>query len=326
MDSCISKSSPRVRGVTVGFKASECLTLYVCWTKTCVCRGCDTLRHPPSPGGIMHQHCHHHGVLVLPDGSDAANTFSPYPSTLSLDPTLNTMCHLGVYVPHASIVKWEESKQLNCEDHTGILLRDENVILSSAPSTVHTWTCHVPTIRQTDTDGANMRDVSSVAREKYLLARWKPNAVNYTACLPNHSSPREMGGQDKLVIPQKQSIWKDDVLSAVRSPLPALWNRIMVGNRASYEGQEGTCACIWSGVVGWTFLSRLPLLKLLPLSPVCGYLFLFECGPKSFVIWVALKGWIWFQNHLVGLWSYSSVTYISDPLSFSTMSYCVSIL
>ena len=67
----------------------------------------------------------------------------------------------------------------------------------------HTWTRPVPTLRQSDTDGANMRDVSGVARERYLLARWKPNAVNYTACLPNHSSPREMAGQDKLVISRK---------------------------------------------------------------------------------------------------------------------------
>lgn len=67
----------------------------------------------------------------------------------------------------------------------------------------HTWTRPVPTLRQSDTDGANMRDVSSVARERYLLARWKPNAVNYTACLPNHFSPREMAGQDKLVISRK---------------------------------------------------------------------------------------------------------------------------
>lgn len=93
----------------------------------------------------------------------------------------------------------------------------------------HTWLRPVPTLSQSDTDGANMRDVSGVARERYLLARWKPNAVNYTACLPNHFSPREMAGQDKLVISQKQSIWKDDVLSAVRNHLPALWNGIMAG-------------------------------------------------------------------------------------------------
>lgn len=63
-----------------------------------------------------------------------------------------------------------------------------------------------------------MRDVSSVARERYLLARRKPNAVNYTACLPNHFSPREMASQDKLVISQKQSIWKDDVLHSQKPP------------------------------------------------------------------------------------------------------------
>lgn len=43
----------------------------------------------------------------------------------------------------------------------------------------------------------------------------------------------------------------------------------MVGNRASYEGQEGTCARVQSGVVGEEFLSR-PLLQ----SPVFSSLFL----------------------------------------------------
>lgn len=105
------------------------------------------------------------------------------------------------------------------DEHTllSVQVRGENAILPCAPP--HTWTRPVPTLSQSDTDGANMRDVSGVARERYLLARWKPNAVNYTACLPSHCSPREMASQDKLVISQKQSICKDDVLSAVRSPL-----------------------------------------------------------------------------------------------------------
>lgn len=61
----------------------------------------------------------------------------------------------------------------------------------------------VPALSHCDADGANMRDVSGVARERYLWPRWKPNAVNCTSCLPNHFSQREMAGQDKLVIWQK---------------------------------------------------------------------------------------------------------------------------
>lgn len=128
-------------------------------------------------------------------------------------------------------------------------MRIENAILPHAPSALHTWTRPVPTLSQSDTDGANMRDVSGVARERYLLARWKPNAVNYTACLLNHFSPRKMAGQDKLVISRKQSIWKDDVLSPVRSHLPALWNGIMAGKYSDVQrvrGEVHVCRCRYS--------------------------------------------------------------------------------
>lgn len=53
------------------------------------------------------------------------------------------------------------------------------------------------------TDGAYVEDVSGVARERYLLARWEPNTVNYTSCLSSHVSPREMAGQGKLGICQR---------------------------------------------------------------------------------------------------------------------------
>lgn len=84
---------------------------------------------------------------------------------------------------HSQVYKWRENAILPC-------------------TSPHTWTRPVPTLKSV-TDGANMRDVSGVAKERYLLVRWKPNAVNYTACLPNHFSAREMASQDKLVISQK---------------------------------------------------------------------------------------------------------------------------
>lgn len=142
---------------------------------------------------------------------------------------------------------WNRNKELKRgtqgrDEHTPECTSEERTRNPShAPP--HTWTCPVPTLSQSDTDGANMRDVSGVARERYLLARWKPNAVNYTACLPSHSSPREMASQDKLVISQKQSICKDDVLSAVRGPFPELWNGIMAGKIERLTGVE-RCSCV----------------------------------------------------------------------------------
>lgn len=53
------------------------------------------------------------------------------------------------------------------------------------------------------TDGAYVEDVSGVASERYLLARWEPNTVNYTSCLSSRISPREMAGQGKLGICQR---------------------------------------------------------------------------------------------------------------------------
>lgn len=137
--------------------------------------------------------------------------------------------------------------------HTQVYKWRENAILPC--TSPHTWTRPVPTLKSV-TDGANMRDVSGVAKERYLLARWKPNAVNYTACLPNHFSAREMASQDKLVISQKQSIWKDDVLSVVRSHLPALWNGIMAGKWSGSQRLRGdVCMCegVWTTIqyVSW---------------------------------------------------------------------------
>lgn len=112
--------------------------------------------------------------------------------------------------------------------------------LSPAPlHSPRTRTHPVPTLSQSDTDGANTRDVSCIARERYLLAWWKPNAVNYTAWLHSHFSPREMAGQDKPVISQKQSIWKDDVPSTVRRHLPALWNGIIAGKLSGSQRLRG---------------------------------------------------------------------------------------
>lgn len=101
----------------------------------------------------------------------------------------------------SGVYKWEETLQSNPE------------LLHPA----HTWTHLIPTLSQSDTDGANMRNVSGVVRERYLLARWKPNAVNYAVCLPDRFSPRGMTSQDKLVISQKQSIWKHAVQSETPS-------------------------------------------------------------------------------------------------------------
>lgn len=137
---------------------------------------------------------------------------------------------------HSQVYKWRENAILPC-------------------TSPHTWTRPVPTLKSV-TDGANMRDVSGVAKERYLLVRWKPNAVNYTACLPNHFSAREMASQDKLVIPQKQSIWKDDALSVVRSHLPALRNEIMARKWSDSQRLRGdVCMCegVWRTIqyVSW---------------------------------------------------------------------------
>lgn len=83
-------------------------------------------------------------------------------------------------------------------------VRKTDAILSlAAPLDNATPPPSVSALSHGDTDGANMEDVSGVARERYLLARWEPNAVNYTSCLPRHFSAGEMAGQDKRVIWQK---------------------------------------------------------------------------------------------------------------------------
>lgn len=211
-----------------------------------------------------YQHCHHHRVLLVPGGAETANITPPRPSTLSLDCTLNTMCHLDVLMPSASALKCKESdvgdsnetgrlRQARTHTHSQVYKWRENAILPC--TSPHTWTRPVPTLKSV-TDGANMRDVSGVAKERYLLVRWKPNTVNYTACLPNHFSAREMASQDKLVISQKQSIWKDDALSVVRSHLPALRNEIMAGKWSDSQRLRGDvfmCEGVWRTIqyVSW---------------------------------------------------------------------------
>lgn len=109
------------------------------------CLGCDILRHPRSQGVHHYQHCHHHRVLLFPGGAETANITPPRPSTLSLDCTLNTMCHLDVLMPSASALKCKESDVGDSNEtgrlrqaHTHTLKCTSGGKMQSFPAPVHT--------------------------------------------------------------------------------------------------------------------------------------------------------------------------------------------
>lgn len=105
-------------------------------------------------------------------------------SKLPLRHSVNTLCHLG-----AAVCLNADKRKAN--NHDGASRRnvdpkiksstfvfrseDRKCSISLSSSTHHTHTHararSVPTLGHCDTDGANMRDVSGVARERYLWPR-----------------------------------------------------------------------------------------------------------------------------------------------------------
>lgn len=225
------------------------------------CTGCQgntacafICRHHPSQGVHQYQHCHHHRVLLFPGGA-VHNQHNP-PATihpairLHSKHSVSSGCFGAVCLDNE--MQGKQTITLVGRRQT-LLCRSETVQVLPVPLHWNRCCSLTPSLR----DGANMRHISGVARVRYLLARWKPNAVNYIARLPNHFSPREMAGQDKLVILQKQSILKGDVLSTVRT----LQRDKELGNKATLGGDNVRRAVRY--VSWWQLLHSLWLLFIL---------------------------------------------------------------
>lgn len=126
------------------------------------------------------------------------------------------------------------------DTHTLLSASIENAILSCCSSALHTRE-HAPyphSVRVTLMELIWETSAALPGRGIYWQGESQTQSITLPVC-PIISHQERWLAKINWLFHEKQSIWKDDVLSAVRSHLPALWNRIMAGKWSSSQGPRG---------------------------------------------------------------------------------------
>lgn len=234
-------------------------------TKACACaykcRGLDILRHPLYQGGYVHQHCHHQqGSLVpwwrwgcqhTPPPTHTHTTIYPIikPHTKH---TVSSGCFDGICLQSKQSERGMEPetkigrRRRDGQTHALLSASIENAILPCCSSALHTRE-HAPyshSVRVTLMELIWETSAALPGRGIYWQGESQTQSITLPVC-PIISHQERWPAKINWLFHEKQSIWKDDVLSAVRSHLPALWNRIMAGKWSSSQGPRGDmCACV----------------------------------------------------------------------------------